>query len=203
MTVTKLGALVAGAVLVFGACSTGGSSPAAGSAAAGGLNIKIGIELPMSGGEAPNGVPTAHGVELALAQLQVPGFNITINQQDDAVNGKHDANQGAKNLSTLANDPQVVFVIGPYNSSVAQAEIPVSNAAGLMQCSPANTAIALTKGDAAVALRKTNPTKIAYDPGCDHGRQPGRRRRGHRLQHGRREDDLCPGRHTDLWEGSR
>ena len=31
-----------------------------------------------------------------------------------------------------------------------------------MQCSPANTAVALTKGDAAVALRKTNPTKIAY-----------------------------------------
>jgi branched-chain amino acid transport system substrate-binding protein len=31
-----------------------------------------------------------------------------------------------------------------------------------MQCSPANTAVALTKGDAAKALRKTNPDKIAY-----------------------------------------
>src|SRR5204862_5060527 len=56
----------------------------------------------------------------------------------------------------------VLFVVGPYNSSVAQAEIPVSNGAGLMQCSPANTATTLTKGDAAVALRKTNPSKIAY-----------------------------------------
>src|SRR5262249_8973207 len=63
---------------------------------------------------------------------------------------------------TLANDNQVLFVVGPYNSSVAQAEIPVSNGAGLMQCSPANTATTLTKGDAAVALRKTNPSKIAY-----------------------------------------
>src|SRR5204862_4461884 len=65
-------------------------------------------------------------------------------------------------MSTLVNDPQVLFIVGPYNSSVAQAEIPVSNAAGLMQCSPANTATTLTKGDAAKALRPTNPTKIAY-----------------------------------------
>jgi branched-chain amino acid transport system substrate-binding protein len=31
-----------------------------------------------------------------------------------------------------------------------------------MQCSPANTAVDLTKGDPAKALRKTNPDKIAY-----------------------------------------
>jgi len=175
MTVTKLGALVAGAVLVFGACSSGGSSPApasggggspaassGGSAAGGGLAIKIGIELPMTGGEAPNGVPTANGVALAIAQNPIPGYTITINQQDDAVNGKHNAQQGATNMQTLANDPAVLFVVGPYNSSVAQAEIPVTNAAGLMQCSPANTATTLTKGDAAKALRKTNPDKLAY-----------------------------------------
>jgi branched-chain amino acid transport system substrate-binding protein len=65
-------------------------------------------------------------------------------------------------MQTLANDAQVMFVVGPYNSSVAQAEIPVSNAAGLMQCSPANTAVSLTKGDDAKALRKTNPDKISY-----------------------------------------
>jgi branched-chain amino acid transport system substrate-binding protein len=101
-------------------------------------------------------------VALALSQIQVPGFSITINQQDDAVNGKHSADQGAKNMGALANDTSVLFVVGPYNSSVAQAEIPVSNGAGLMQCSPANTAVTLTKGDAAKALRKTNPDKIAY-----------------------------------------
>jgi branched-chain amino acid transport system substrate-binding protein len=173
MQLTKVGALVAGAVLVFSACSSSAtpvptappasqaaSAPAATTAA--NINIKIGIELPMTGGEAPNGVPTANGVALALSQIQVPGFTITIEQEDDAVNGVHNANQGATNMATLANDPQVLFVVGPYNSSVAQAEIPVSNGAGLMQCSPANTAVTLTKGAAAVALRKTNPTKIAY-----------------------------------------
>jgi branched-chain amino acid transport system substrate-binding protein len=164
MKFTKVAAFAGTALLAVGACQGGGAGSSAGSSAGGGsgLSVKVGIELPMTGGEAPNGVPTANGVALALSQIQVPGFNITISQQDDAVNGKHNADQGAKNMTTLANDKSVLFVVGPYNSSVAQAEIPVTNGAGLMQCSPANTAVDLTKGDPAKALRKTNPDKIAY-----------------------------------------
>jgi branched-chain amino acid transport system substrate-binding protein len=161
MNFPKLAALGVIALVALAACS----SPSGSGGNAGGTAIKIGIELPMTGGEAPNGVPTANGVALAIDQLKVAGFTITINQQDDAVNGKHDANQGAKNMGTLANDAQVLFVVGPYNSSVAQAEIPVSNGAGLMQCSPANTAVQLTKpwGTAKPTdLRKTNPDKISY-----------------------------------------
>jgi len=131
------------------------------------MDIKIGIELPMTGGEAPNGVPTANGVALALEKLaaSVPGYNITIAQKDDALNGKHDPQTGASNMQALVNDPSVMFVVGPYNSNVAQAEIPVSNAAGLMQCSPANTNPGLTKTWGGVdpkTLRPTNPDKIAY-----------------------------------------
>jgi branched-chain amino acid transport system substrate-binding protein len=159
MKFVRVGAAVGAVAIIVTACS---STPSASGGAAGGTPIKVGIELPMTGGEAPNGVPTANGVALALEQNKVDGFNITINQQDDAVNGKHNADQGAKNMTTLANDAAVQFVVGPYNSSVAQAEIPVSNAAGLMQCSPANTAVDLTKGDPAKALRATNPDKIAY-----------------------------------------
>jgi branched-chain amino acid transport system substrate-binding protein len=155
-------AAIAGLAIVAAACSSSPGATSGGGGGGGGLAVKIGIELPMSGGEAPNGVPTANGVALALEQISVPGFTVSINQQDDALNGKHDPNQGAKNIQTLANDPAVLFVVGPYNSNVAQAEIPVSNGAGLMQCSPANTAVGLTKGDAAAALRQTHPDKIAY-----------------------------------------
>ena len=169
MKYARVGAALTVFAVVASACSGSTASPSAAAASGGAsggtgatINVKVGIELPMTGGEAPNGVPTANGVALALSQIQVPGFNITINQQDDAVNGKHSADQGAKNMSALANDPSVLFVVGPYNSNVAQAEIPVINAAGLMQCSPANTAVGLTKGDAAKALRKTYPDKIAY-----------------------------------------
>ncbi|MGZ6269690.1 MAG: branched-chain amino acid ABC transporter substrate-binding protein [Candidatus Limnocylindrales bacterium] len=159
MRFLRLGAVVTTAALVFTACSS--STPGA-SGGGGGIAVKIGIELPMTGGEAPNGVPTANGVALALDQVKVDGFTVTISQKDDAVNGKHNATQGATNVTALANDSQVLFVVGPYNSSVAQAEIPVSNGAGLMQCSPANTAISLTKGADALKLRPTHPDKIAY-----------------------------------------
>jgi branched-chain amino acid transport system substrate-binding protein len=176
----RFGAAVAAVAIALSACSgtatpapsTGGGAatpaPSTGGAAtpaAGSIAVKIGIELPMTGGEAPNGVPTANGVQLAISKVQVPGFTVTINQQDDAVNGVHNPQQGAKNMQTLANDAQVLFVVGPYNSSVAQAEIPVGNAAGLMQCSPANTNPGLTKTWGGVdpkSLRPTNPDKIAY-----------------------------------------
>lgn len=161
MKLVRVGAALAAVTMIALGCTSSPSGSSAGGGG-GGLAVKVGIELPMTGGEAPNGVPTANGVQLALSQIQVPGFTVTINQQDDAVNGKHDANQGAKNMQTLANDAAVLFVIGPYNSSVAQAEIPVSNASGLMQCSPANTAVGLTKGDDGKKLRQTNPDKLAY-----------------------------------------
>ena len=181
MKLARVGAALAIAAIVVSACSSSAttapaasaaapasaaaSAAAPASAAAGSIAVKIGIELPMTGGEAPNGVPTANGVALAIAKNPVPGFTVTINQQDDAVNGVHNPQQGAKNIQTLANDPAVIGVVGPFNSSVAQAEIPVSNAAGLMMCSPANTNPGLTKpwgGVDPVTLRPTNPTKIAY-----------------------------------------
>ena len=150
MKLRSLSVLGAGVVLVASACSSGSAtqapatagqstapatsaaSTAAGTPAAGNMDVKIGIELPMTGGEAPNGVPTANGVALALSQLSVPGYTITIDQKDDALNGKHDPQTGAQNVTALANDPSVMFIVGPYNSNVGQAEIPVSNSAGLM-----------------------------------------------------------------------
>src|ERR1700690_976641 len=162
MDLKRLGVLGVSGILLVTACNSTASSSGSGGAT---IAVKIGIELPMTGGEAPNGVPTANGVALALQKIQVPGFTVTIEQEDDAVNGKHNADQGAKNMTTLANDPAVIGVVGPYNSSVAQAEIPVSNAAGLMQCSPANTGVALTQTWGGVdpkTLRPTNPDKIAY-----------------------------------------
>jgi branched-chain amino acid transport system substrate-binding protein len=153
-----------GAVVLIAVACNGGT---AATPTPSGLAVKVGIELPMTGGEAPTGIPTANGVALAVSKLgaSVPGFTFSIVQKDDALNGKHDAPTGAANMGQLVSDPAVLFVVGPYNSSVAQAEIPVSNAAGLMQCSPANTAVQLTKpwGDAKPTdLRTTHPDQIAY-----------------------------------------
>lgn len=140
--------------LVASACSSS-------SATAGPKVVKIGIELPLSGAELPNGDPTLKGVQLAIAQHPVAGYDVQLNIKDDALNGKHDPQTGATNIGQLVNDTSVFAVVGPFNSNVAQAEIPVSNSAGLIQCSPANTNPGLTKGQSAIDLRKGS-TKIAY-----------------------------------------
>jgi branched-chain amino acid transport system substrate-binding protein len=158
MKLAKIGVLAVSATLAFAACS---SNPAAN-----GKTITIGTELPMSGAETANGVPTQNGVKLAITQAnaknQIPGYTLALNGQDDAVNGAHDAAQGGKNMTTLINDPTLVGVVGPFNSSVAQVEIPISNGAGVLQCSPANTTTALTYPPDALQYRTTNPTKINY-----------------------------------------
>jgi branched-chain amino acid transport system substrate-binding protein len=165
------------ATLVASACSSAPAAPSAAAPSAGGSagaaasgpskgTIKIGTELPMSGAETANGEPTANGVKLAIKQTNakggVAGYTLDINVQDDAVNGAHDPQQGAKNMQTLIADAAVVGVVGPFNSNVAQAEIPKSNEAGLLQCSPANTNTTLTYPPDALKYRPSHPDKIAY-----------------------------------------
>src|SRR5207245_515550 len=96
------------------------------------------------------------------AKNEITGYTLDINVQDDAVNGAHDPQQGATNMHTLVADTSVAGVVGPFNSSVAQSEIPISNAGGLLQCSPANTNTGLTYPPDALQYRPNNPTKINY-----------------------------------------
>ena len=114
-----------------------------------GKTIKIGIELPQSGNELANGEPTKNGVLLAIkkanARGALAGYTFADNNQDDAVNGVHDPDKGRANMTTLVADPAVLGVVGPFNSGVARFEIPVSNEAGMAQCSPANTGTDLTQ----------------------------------------------------------
>ncbi len=150
-------AIFALVALVASACTSSAATPTSGNKV-----VTLGVDLPLSGAETPNGGPTLNGVQLAVDENPVPGYTIKVEAKDDALNGKHDPQTGATNIGQLVNDSSVFAVVGPFNSNVAQAEIPVSNAAGLIQCSPANTNPGLTKGASAVALRATNPTKIAY-----------------------------------------
>jgi branched-chain amino acid transport system substrate-binding protein len=144
----RLAAVPVAALLVLAACQPGGQ--ASGSGGGGDTSkgtIKIGVDLPLSGGEAPNGQPTLNGVKLAVKEAggAVAGYAIEIAERDDAVNGVHNPDQGAQNATELASDEAVVAIVGPYNSNVGAAMIPVTAEAGLLQCSPANTNPGLTK----------------------------------------------------------
>ena len=178
---------VFGAALVFAAaCSTGGgatpaptaaptgstatSAPTSGTTAepttgGGGdiTTVKIGVDLPLSGGEVANGQPTLQGVELAVAEWNDAGHDYTVetNVQDDALNGVHDPQTGANNANTLVADDEVVGMVGPFNSNVARAIIPITNEFGLAQCSPANTGVDLTK-EGSEQYRPENPDVRNY-----------------------------------------
>src|SRR6202795_2337655 len=178
MNLHKVGALAAVSVLALAACSAGGATtapgagasaaaPSAGESAAassGGAgdtskgNIKIAIELPLQGSEKAASDPIINGIRLAVKDAggAVGGWGITVPDSavyDDAINGAHDPQTGPNNMTKIVADPDVMAVIGPLNSSVAKAQIPISNASGLLQCSPANTNPDLTKGDPAKQLR--------------------------------------------------
>src|SRR5262245_35050351 len=121
MKLRKLGVIgAAGLLALTAAAPTFAQSAAAGA-------IQIGVDLPLSGGEQANGVPTQNGVLLAIQQANeaggVQGNTLVPNVKDDAVSGVHNENQGATNVGTLVAEGAVAMV-GPFNSSVARAQIP-------------------------------------------------------------------------------
>jgi branched-chain amino acid transport system substrate-binding protein len=149
MKLTKVGAFAAVAVIALGACGGGTANKG---------TVKFAIELPLQGSELAASQPIIDGIKLAVKQAggKVAGYTIDIPQSavyDDALNGAHDPQTGANNMTKIVADDSIVAVIGPLNSSVAKAQIPISNAAGFPQCSPANTNPDLTKGDPAKQLR--------------------------------------------------
>jgi len=158
MKYARVGAALAAAAIVLSAC--GGSS------SGGNKTLKIGISFPLSGSSLASAGPARDGALLAIKEANdagtVKGYTLAGNVLDHAVNGQYDAQQGAKDMTTLVSDAAVMGVVGPFNSAVAKVQIPISNQAGMLQCSPANTNPDLTKGAAGTQLRSANPTKINY-----------------------------------------
>jgi branched-chain amino acid transport system substrate-binding protein len=120
------------ASLVLAACASGGGST-------GGGTIKIATQSPLSGGQSAIGVDIKNGAELGLEQLKGPleemGFKLELSPYDDQAN----PDNGVANAKRIVADPEVLCVVGHYNSGV---QIPSSeeyHSAGLANVSPANT----------------------------------------------------------------
>jgi branched-chain amino acid transport system substrate-binding protein len=149
--------IVAALVVISTAAGCGfhGSGP-------GTKTIVIGADFPTSGIDAAANVPTQNAVVLAVEDENkrgLPGgYTIRLDTLDDSVGGVHNPEQGALNIQTFIADPDVLAVVGPGNSNVARAEIPVANAASLAIISPSATSISLTlDASGARELRQTNP----------------------------------------------
>ncbi len=133
--------IVAVIAVALGACAaaTPPPPPAKGT-------ISIGVDLPLSGADSAEGTPVLAGIRFALVQQgRLRGYDLLPEVFDDAVRGKHQPQAGAANIATLVADPSVLGVIGPFDSAVAVAEIPVAGAAGLTLISPSASNECLTK----------------------------------------------------------
>jgi len=118
------------------------------------VHLSLAVDLPLQG--EPGAPPIVDAVRLAIRDAHLPaGVSVDLPVDgvfDDAVNGGASAEQGAANMARIAADPRFAAVIGPFHSFVADAAIPVANAAGVLQCSPTNTAPGLTVGADAASL---------------------------------------------------
>jgi branched-chain amino acid transport system substrate-binding protein len=123
-----------------------GTSAAATTAAAAAGEIIIASDLPTSGADASSGLPAQNGAAFAVSQTPTyKGIKITFKPFDDAVNGVHDPQKGAQNVQQMLSDSKVLAMVGPFNSNVARAEIPIANQGQLAMMSPSNTNECLTQ----------------------------------------------------------
>lgn len=148
------------AILVAcGAGTTGGGT--SGSTPTGSKIIKIATDLPTSGKDATSGKPAENGAHLAVDNANknhvIPGYTLVFDPKDDVgPAGIHDPAIGAQNVRALIGDALVAGIVGPFNSSVAKAEMPITNQGPLAQISPANTNPCLTKEGAAAGCSGAN-----------------------------------------------
>ncbi len=163
------------AILVACGSGTTGSGGSATSTASGSAIIKVATDLPVSGKDESSGKPAEDGAHMAVNQANanhtIPGITLQFVPKDDVgPSGTHDPTSGAANVTSLVSDALVAGMVGPFNSSVAKAEMPITNQAPLAQISPANTNPCLTKSTDAsgcsgknnvlTTLRPTN--KVSY-----------------------------------------
>ena len=140
---------------VLSACGTSSSPGTSSSSGGGGIanchgTITVATDLPLTGGDATDGPFPQLAAELAVTQANanhlLGGCTLKYISKDDSTvlkNG-HDPAQGAANITALASDGTVMGVVGPFNSSVALAEIPVASQNHLALISPSNTNPCLT-----------------------------------------------------------
>ena len=152
------GCMLAASALVIGACGSSSSSSSSsssgsgsGASSSGSNTVDFYSSLPLQGASTAQTDPMVNGMKLALAQAGNKAGSFTVNYQplDDstAQAGKWDPTQTAADARKVATDPKAVYYMGEFNSGASEVSIPILNAAGVPQISPANTYVGLTTNE--------------------------------------------------------
>ncbi len=139
-------AVVASLALVVTGCGskteTGGTDGGAKK-----VTVVIGVGAPLTDGAVALGKGMVRGTKLAVKQanesqeLKDLGLTIEVVEGDD----KGDPTTGGNVATQFASNPKLVAVMGHLNSGVTRVAVKIYNQANILQISPANTAVDLTK----------------------------------------------------------
>jgi branched-chain amino acid transport system substrate-binding protein len=144
------------AVMAFGVAACGGDDDNGGgttsSGGGGSKTLTVYSSLPLQGASRPQSEDVIKGEKLALKQKgnKCGDFPIKYTSLDDstAAAGKWEAGQTSANARKVAQDDSAIAYLGEFNSGASAISIPITNEAGILQVSPSNTALGLTKGGA-------------------------------------------------------
>lgn len=126
-------------------CGGVGSSTAAESV---GEQLTVYSSLPLQGPEAGISHQIEGGEKLALANAggHVGRFTVSYTSLDDSslTTGEWEPGATASNAKAAAQDPTTIAYLGDYNSGATAISLPLTNAAGILQVSPASPYEGLT-----------------------------------------------------------
>ena len=126
----------------------------------------IGVHAPLTGEFQPGfGQGQADGVKLAIDEVNATGVlgnvRLALDVRDEA--DYADTQPTLDAVTAWAADPRVLAIVGPALSPHAEADIPITNRAGLLMCSPAATDPGLTKPRfGGLDLRSAFPTRTNF-----------------------------------------
>jgi branched-chain amino acid transport system substrate-binding protein len=119
-------------------------------AAAQAQRLTVYSSLPLQGASAPQSRAIVRGIDLALERAggQAAGRPVRHVSLDDSRRraGTWTPERVAANAVRAARDDSSIAYIGEFNSGASAVSMPILNEAGILQVSPSNTAIGLTRG---------------------------------------------------------
>lgn len=107
--------------------------------------IVIASDLPLHGIWQNTGLSMTGGIQFAVEHRPTIGkFRLVARPFDDTLAGMVDTTRAIQNVKLMAADSAVMGMVGPFNSFVAQMEIPAASQYELAIVSPSTTADCLT-----------------------------------------------------------
>jgi branched-chain amino acid transport system substrate-binding protein len=141
--------------LAFGvaACGSSDKKSSGGGGSTGSTSLTIYSSLPLQGDNRPQSEDVVNGEKLALQQHggKVGKFTIKYVSLDDATAATGAWEPGATSSAArkAAQDKSTIAYLGEFNSGASAISIPILNEAGILQVSPSNTYVGLTRSEGA------------------------------------------------------